>query len=257
MFKKILAMLAIAFLMPVNTFASGHDRGTITINVYDEQFEEIRGQWFLHRGPNDDGLLMRNGTGSETFQIEDGIYYLKVLRIFNDNFEVDHPFYLINSENSQFLEVNETIRFDVQYFKTEEAMLLASGETLPITAASPVETDNTEIIFDEFGCNRPIGQAWCERSQKCISPWVIACKVDKETTETTEDTEPAPAPVVNSSPQTAPTVVINPAPIQPAPAQSATTTDQSFELAATGPSAILLSLLSLSLAGLIKPKRKK
>ena len=108
-------------LIPGGRAAEVEDQGTIVINVYDENGDEFAGNWYLHQGINERGMVVRNGSNGETFLFSDGTYYLRA------HGKTDAPYPLIHSDNPQALEIGETITYNVQYFATEEALLAATG----------------------------------------------------------------------------------------------------------------------------------
>lgn len=258
--KNISLFLCILAILPLGLTHAQSNMGQMQINVYDENNEPFSGIWYLHQGPNDNGLTIRNGSLGETFVLNEGYYTLVA-----HGKTYQHPYVVIHSDNPQQVVAGKVAVFNVQYFATEEEMLAATGEGPAIAPASISEPTNTKVEFDEFGCNRLEGYAWCEREQKCAKPWYLACKVEKkELTEEPVVSEPVVvrSPIVRSSyinPQSARNVpTFETAPVVTSyPVITSAETREVFELAATGPSAGLAVMIGSMMLSGIAIRRKK
>ncbi len=135
-YKKLLFALLIATLLPLTSLAVDieKEKGTVTINVYDENNQKFSGNWFLHQGTSTKGRIVRNGTSGETFDIDDGNYYLEAQRK-NSRYN----YYIIYSNNPQTLEIDGEITYKIQYFKTQEDFetAKANGDTTPTPTPTP------------------------------------------------------------------------------------------------------------------------
>lgn len=197
--KKLSIALAaglFAMLVPVAAMAES-PQGTVTVSIQDAAGQAFSGDWYLHQGTTINGFLVRNGSAGETFDVNVGNYFLEVRGLAGD-----HPYYTIYSDNPQTVEENQSITYNVQYFETEEQMLIATGNPPDPVTLGPTEETTTTFIIDEHGCNNTLGYAWCEVDNTCVKYWTPACKVADQTP--TEETQ-APAS------ETATTVVTNPA----------------------------------------------
>lgn len=188
---SLFVALLTVILIPFGSLLAAEPEGTVIISIQDENGEAFSGDWYLHQGTTINGFVVRNGSAGEVFQADFGSYFLEVRNLLGD-----HPYHLLYSDNPQFLSENETITFNVQYFETEEEMLVASGNPPePI----PEPEDEGEVgydIYDEHGCNSTQGYVWCAKSEACVKYWSPACLVDEseeeeeEIDETPESTTP-------------------------------------------------------------------
>lgn len=196
-FRKLSSVLSIilisALFLPSTLFAES-PKGTVIINVLDEDGQPFSGEWYLHTGTSVNGLVKRNGSVGETFQADAGSYFLEVRGL-----PGDHPYTWLFSDNPQTLDEDASITFTTQYFETEEAMLTASGNPPEVPEQQATEDDGPTFVYDENGCNATLGYVWCEKDAACVKFWSPSCKVeDKEPVEEIEEptpSEPAPAPV--------------------------------------------------------------
>ena len=137
--KNVILIILLLLAFPTSAFmAEVSNQGTITINVYDENNKPYMGNWYLHQGTNEKGLVLRNGSSGETFSFKEGTYFLRVYKK-----DSTHPYNVIYSNNPQTLTADETITFNVQYFKTQEEMNNASSSST--TETSSTDTDTTDI----------------------------------------------------------------------------------------------------------------
>ncbi len=257
--KNIFLSLCVLAILPFGLSHAQSSTGKMQVNVYDQDNQPFSGTWYLHQGPNEKGLTIRNGSLGETFQLNEGYYTLVA-----HGKTYQYPYVVIHSDNPQRVIAGETAVFNIQYFQTEEQMLTATGEapTTTTTTSAPVTT-NTKIEFDEFGCNRLEGYAWCEREQKCAKPWYLACKVKKTEEPVVEEIteEPVRSPIVRSSyvsPRSYRDVpTFNMAPTTSTPTVTSAATPETFELAATGPSAALAAMIGSMMLSGIAIRRKK
>lgn len=229
--KYFLLTLLIATLLPINNLADLSVRalatsdeeaslGTININLYDQNYEDFIGNWYLHQGTTIKGRLIRNSISDETFDIENGVYFLEVRKIWKT-----HPFYLVHSDNPQTLEAEGEITYNVQYFETEEQMLarMNDGDLPPEPEPNPAP--EPEPVVEPEPEPEP-------------EPVVVVDPADSRTYMGPEGTRPpatpAPAPVV---------YVVEEFSTPPA-------------LAQTGAPALMLLIGSAIFGGLIAKRRK-
>jgi len=130
--KAFLILVLLATLIPMRSLAADPtDLGKITIEVTGENGTKLSGNWYLHQGINDKGMVLRNGSSGEVFNFSAGIYYLEVR-----NLKV-YPYYKVFSANPQTLKVGGAIKFQVQYFKTEVQKANATSAPVPPTPVVP------------------------------------------------------------------------------------------------------------------------
>ena len=258
----VLALLLVT-LLPFQSFAQEEDMGTIVINILDGEGEAMTGNWFLHRGISRLNTTVRNGANSETFLFSWGTYFLETQPVHQ------HPFHMVESENPQLLMPGETITYNVFYFKTEEEMVMATGE-LPDTPIAAAQSGYAPgVVIDEYGCNRTLGYVWCERDQMCVTYWTPICKVtsDVRVTETEVVLEPDQSPDTPISDASTrityfvdtgdvPTFETQPSTSTAAEASAAETTEE-FELAQTGTSGLMVLAGSMLLGSLMAFRRKQ
>ena len=135
--KNLIIIIALLFSFPSSAImADVSTQGKVIINVYDENSKPYVGNWYLYQGINDKGMTLRNGSSGETFTFQAGTYFLNVYKK-----DTIRPYHVIYSNNPQTLKANETITYNVQYFKTAEEMANASAPT--VTEPAPVETVTT------------------------------------------------------------------------------------------------------------------
>ncbi|MCK5601692.1 hypothetical protein KAR91_07485 [Candidatus Pacearchaeota archaeon] len=256
--KNIFLFLCVLAILPFGLSHAQSNTGEMQINIYDQDGQPFSGTWYLHQGPNDDGLTIRNGSLGETFQLNEGYYTLVA-----HGKTYQYPYVVIHSDNPQEVITGQTAVFNVQYFQTEEQMLNATGETPAITTTSPSTNTIDEDLFDEFGCNRTEGYVWCEREQKCAKPWYLACKVETPAEEVAEEvvSEPVATTSLRSSyvsPQSfADVPTFNMAPTTSTSTVTSAATPETFELVTTGPSAALAAMIgSMMLSGLAIRRKK-
>ncbi len=217
--KYFLLTMLIVAILPINSLADEEaNLGTININLYDQSYEDFRGGWYLHQGTTIKGPMQRNGISDETFDIEYGVYFLEVRKIWGT-----HPFYLIRSDNPQTLETGGSITFNVQYFETEEQMLArmddpAVMEPEPEPIPEPDPTPEPEPVV-------------------APEPAVVIDPADSRTYMGPEGTRPPAAPA-------------------PAPVYVVEVFSTPPVLAQSGAPALLLLIGSTLLGGLITRRRK-
>ena len=257
------------FILSVVSFGVlAAEPGTVNVSVQNEDGETISGDWYLHTGTSVSGFLLRNGSAGETFDVDAGTYFLEVRAL-----PGDYPYYLIHSDNPQSVDEGGEITFNVEYFETEEAMLIASGNPPEPQIVGQDDTQPQEPdVYDEHGCNSTQQYVWCERSESCVQYWTPSCRVEEEEEEVAEEEEETPTvavidplsyrevpdfntpPVVSGS-QEVPTFETPPATFNPEVPE-----EESFvlpvSLAQTGPSAVL-ALIPSMLIGLAVVRRKR
>lgn len=243
--------LLVTITVPSPSLAEDLTNGTIIIKVIAENGENVSGNWYLHRGTTENGYLIRNGSFGETFQAEEGYYYLDVRGLSN------RPYFIRYSKNPQFLYGGSTITFSVQYFKTQEEMLAASGDP---TAAQVMETTSvgleTNDIYDIYGCNSTRGYVWCARTQACTKFWSPTCRVtvSEDTSDGVAEAEsdvgvPAvTSPIVLPNSPYVPTFETAPVGSGTANINTAIEGENDIRLVQTGSSAILLFIASVLLS---------
>lgn len=235
--KYLLLTLFIATLLPINNLADLSVRalaasdeeaslGTINVNLYDQNYEDCGGDWYLHQGTTIKGLIKRNGISDETFDIENGVYFLEVRKIWET-----HPFYLVHSDNPQTLEAEGDVTYNVQYFETEEQMLarMDAGDQPP----APEPTPEPDPEIDE-----PEPEPEPVVDSEPVEPVVVVDPADSRTYMGPEGTHP---------------------PAAPAPAPTAYVVEEFSTppaLAQTGAPALILLIGSAIFGGLIARKRK-
>lgn len=111
--KLFAASLAIMLIVPLGGLLAADEKGEITIEVINESGEPYVGSWFLHQGPNQLGIIKRNGSSGETFKMDTGRYFIVA------NGKGTHRYTQVISENPQSIKVNGEITYKVQYFKDE------------------------------------------------------------------------------------------------------------------------------------------
>jgi len=259
--------LLTAMLIPFGSLSADQPKGTVVITVQDENGEAFSGDWYLHSGTTINGFVLRNGSAGEVFQKESGSYFLEVRNLFGS-----HPYHLLYSDNPQFLLEDETITFNVQYFKTEEQMLIASGNPPPEPPAPEPENEGEGgyDIYDVHGCNSTQGFVWCAKSEACVKYWSPACQVDEaeeeeevadETSESTTPTILATSPAVHvptfETPPRAvvPTFETPPYAFAPEVPEIGGAMGLPIQLAQTGPSVGLVLIASM-LIGLASIRRR-
>ncbi|MBN2306518.1 hypothetical protein JXD20_00875 [Candidatus Peregrinibacteria bacterium] len=266
--KKISLSLFVALLtiiyVPFGTLAA--ETGAIAISVQDENGDSFIGNWYLHRGTTIHGFLVRNGSGSESFQVDTGSYFLEVRAV-----PVNHPYYLIHSDNPQYLDSGDTVTFNVQYFETEEEKLIAEGHPPTPQVISANDSEPTEPdVYDVHGCNSTQQYVWCERSESCVRYWTPSCQTEDTEEEVVEEENTTPTvsvidplsyrevPDFNMAPtavnSNVPTFETPPTTFNPEVPEE-TSLILPLSLAQTGPSA-MLALIPSMLIGLAVIRRK-
>lgn len=247
--KRALAVLAITALFPLNSFAANE---TVTVDVQNEAGSAFSGEWTLYEGSSDSGTVFWNGNASETFDVNEGTYFLKVFPI-----GAAYPYVAVKSSNPQTVSTDGTVTFEVQYFKTENDMIIQTGGSIDVVTSLVSGTNNyTEVIIDEFGCNRTEGEAWCQRFNECIRYWSPWCKIIPDV-RVTENENPAPVPSTTSSqPTTSPsTTSYSDVPAFSTPV-SGSTDNSGYQLAEAGPAGLIGMLIPAMLGGLWITRRK-
>lgn len=124
-------------MIPFVNIAAGAediDTGTIVVNVTNQAGELVVGNWYLHQG-GISGLVPRNGSSGETFQIKSGVYYLEAQPA------TYYKARSIDGDNPKTLSAGGTVTFHVIYYPTQEAKDAAlSGESAPTPAPAPEPT---------------------------------------------------------------------------------------------------------------------
>lgn len=248
------ALLTLGFV-PLGTFAES--TSTVIISVQDQDNLALSGDWYLHQGTTINGFLVRNGSAGETFQVDSGSYFLEVRNLMGS-----YPYYLLHSDNPQFVEEDAMITYNVQYFETEEQMLIASGNP-PEPVSEPEDEGLLGYdIYDAYGCNSTQGFVWCAKSEICVKFWSPACQVDEivEEEEVVDETpEATPTTVLATSPSVyVPTFETPPSAFGPEVFDieaAAAVVGGEFKLAQTGSSVALLLIPSM-LIGLATFRKK-
>ena len=190
------ALLTLGFV-PFGTFAAS--TSTVIISVQDQSNLALSGNWYLHQGTTLNGALIRNGSSGEIFEVDSGSYFLEVRNLLGS-----YPYYLLHSDNPLFVDEDATITFNVQYFETEEQMLIASGNPPEPTSEPEDEGLVGYDVYDAHGCNSTQGFVWCASSEACVKFWSPACRVDEDEEEEEEvaDTtsESTPPTILATSP---------------------------------------------------------
>ena len=256
--SSALSLLLLAGMFLPFAASAETPKGTVIINVLDENGELFSGDWYLHMG-GINGLVKRNGSASETFSADAGSYFLEVRSL-----PGDHPYSWLFSENPQLVEEGATVTFTAQYFETEEAMLTASGNPPDLPEQAPEQEVSPSQIYDENGCNATLGYTYCEATAACVKFWSPSCKVEAKE-EPIDEIEESSAP----DPEPTPVVITNPASFiqvpsfemaPPSTETSESEPDETFilpvQLAQTGAGAALPMALSMLAAwGLVRRKR--
>jgi len=137
-------LLLVATLIPMQSLAAEPtDMGKITVDVRDENGVKMIGDWYLHQGTTDQGLVLRNGTKGEEFNFTAGVYFIEVR-----NLKL-YPFYKVFSGNPQTLKIGGAITYTVQYFKTEAQKAKATSAPIsvePVVAPVSVPTIETPPV---------------------------------------------------------------------------------------------------------------
>jgi len=212
---KIVAFaLAFGLMAPAITLAqSANASGTITVSVSDQDGKSMTGSWFLYQGVSDAGLLIRNGSVGESFQIAPGNYFLKTQSVAGYNSG------MVTTSNPQSLTDGGHVRFRISY------------------EAKPVEGDNFINRYDAEAV--AIAQIAAERAKQNTVSTAHGFK-------STDGTE------VASAPQAPTTIVSNTANSNTTPVAqaSAPTGGTVMQLAQTGPGLLwaLMAAMGTSLA---------
>lgn len=241
---------ALALLIPLSSFATNE---TVTVNVQSETGSAFSGEWTLYEGSNDSGTVFWNGNASETFDVNEGTYFLKVFPL-----GIAYPYVAVKSRNPQTVSTDGTVTFEIQYFKTENDMIIQTGGNIDVvtTPLIPGTNNYTEVIIDEFGCNRTESEAWCQRFNECIRWWNPWCKITPDV-RVTENENASPTPsTTSSSPTTTSSSSTSSVPSFSTPVSSPATTSGEYELAATGPAGLIGMLLPAMLGSLWITRRK-
>lgn len=255
-FHKLAAVIfifsALIMAFPSRLMAAESTMGTIHISVVAENGENVSGNWYLHRGTTENGYLIRNGSFGETFQAEEGYYYLEVRGLASSR-----PYFIRYSKNPQFLYGGSSIAFSVKYFKTQEEMLSASGDP---AATQVMETTSvgleTTDVYDIHGCNSTQGYVWCAKDQACTRFWSPVCKVSASQTPAEPTTSGSTA--VTTVPSVSETSAVSGLEVpsfETPPANSGTVNintaieaENDIRLVQTGNSAVLLFIASMLLS---------
>ncbi len=126
------ALFVMAFL-PLSALAQqSNENGTVKIIITDENRNPFSGNWFLHQGTSIKGHLVRNGSSGEEFSMPAGHYYLEAQRKSSR-----YPLVWLKSVNPQTLEAGKTLRWELQYFKTQEELDAAKNAPAPAPTSAP------------------------------------------------------------------------------------------------------------------------
>jgi hypothetical protein len=228
-FKKLILIALLLLILPAGTHAADQSNsGKIIINVRDENNNPYVGNWFLYNGSTNKGMMVRNGSGGETFNFDPGIYFIEA-----QPKETIRPYRLIRSDNPQALATGETITFDIQYFQTEDQK---NSPQVPVAPATTAEIAPQEPI------------AIAPAPENTIAP--APAPVDNSTDTSAQDpngrtymgpeaiSEPISAPITDTTPDTA------------------SNTTKPKELAKTGSPVLLLFAFSGLLGGVVSRKKK-
>jgi len=252
-FLNFLAILLLAVnLFPVGSYAYDRDEdpnlGTITIDVIDQDGNEIGGAWFLHQGSGDQGLIVRNGTKGETFKKNNGFYFIRAHNIKNYEARV------IKGENPQNLFAGETVHFTVQYFETAEDLVKAEAKKDEASSQPTESTETQEIKKAEDSADKEVIEVQPTSSgvieNKITIPKIEEVKVPEVKKAITPEVKtPTPTEYVYAKPfDTAPETATN---------TGETPTPRPFQLAKTGQSANAILLLMATMSSFFLIRKQK
>lgn len=127
LFGKTALLLALLMVLPFIGLAADPEsnEGTFKIDVIDRYGHSTVGNWYLHQGGSN-GLVLRNGSSSEEFNMDAGNYFLEV------RLTKDYKAYDLEIEPFQSLSVGETVTYTLRYYADEEELL--EGPITPLTS---------------------------------------------------------------------------------------------------------------------------
>jgi len=211
------------------------NKGTVAVNVADGSGNAISGNWYLHQF-NINGIVPRNGSSSEVFQINPSTYYLEA------RLAGSYGAYWLKSTNPQPVSAGQTITFDLVYYATQEAkeqaQEFAQMQASEAAALAADESVTEEIVEPavEPAIEEVVEEA-VEPAVEEVAPVTVTLLIPNEPTTTSD------VPTFETPP-------------------SAGSTDESYELGAvtslvqTGPAAFML-LIPSAMAGLYFAARKR
>lgn len=243
--KNLILLTALLLSFPYSALMAdaASTQGKVIINVLDENNKPYSGNWYLHQGITDNGLLVRNGSSGETFTVQEGIYFLTVYK--KDYFR---PYHVIYSTNPQTLTANETITFNVQYFKTEEEMANAEAPSVTETA-----TEDTSTVSTPDTSSSDTGTVTTEDSEDSETTISDADTDEPETPQSPTYSRTYMGPRVTS--RNLPTSETS-APTGSGSSASGISVNQAHQLAQTGSPAFLLFVFSGLLGGFAVRRKK-
>lgn len=136
--KKTFLIFLCLLILPLSVFAAYGDdpdlQGTIVITLKDAKGENVKGDWYLHQGSSQEGLVVRNGIGSDKFLKNPGNYFLEIRNT------KTHGAYTLEENPAQSLNTKETITYHITYYIDEEAKL-AAEEIARLRELGPAEPE--------------------------------------------------------------------------------------------------------------------
>lgn len=266
-------LIATLILMPLGMAFAAAPQGNITIKVTDQNEQEFAGSWFLYQGTDDKGLVRRNGAKGETFNMDAGNYFITL-----NPKNPDYQYYLVKSENPQRLYENQSINFEVQYFRTPEQLSEAKKLMAQTEETTTEETTSEEAVTEESEEVTETEETTTEETEEVVEEEEETTEEDNTNDSNEESEEQAQqdaaeaarqarldaareAAAYRRSIQNVPQFNTAPANSEPAAAsdntkQSAATESKAPELAATGSPFLLSLLLPSMLGGIVIRKRK-
>ena len=140
--QKVFAItLAAMLIIPLGTLFAASEKGSIVVQVVDENNKPFIGQWALYQGPNSLGYAKRNGSKAENFNFNTGVYFIVA------NGKGTHRYTQVISANPQTLKENGKVIYKLQYFKTKaerdkvRAQVLATQKKAADKAAAKAKAE--------------------------------------------------------------------------------------------------------------------
>jgi len=126
---------------------------TVNVNMQDQTGHTVIGSWFLHKG-GENGFQIRNGSSSESFEMEYGKYFLSL----NPTSSMK-AYYLVGEEPLRDIAPGDSTTYNVIYFKdlSEKTAYLAAPPASPldpdvdVTPTPPTadETADSSVTAEE------------------------------------------------------------------------------------------------------------
>lgn len=227
------------------------DTGNVEIRVIDEKNQKFSGNWYLHQGVNEKGMVLRNGSSGEKFSMPVGNYYLEAQRK-----DALHPYYFLMSKNPQTLPGGESILFEIQYFPTEEARDAAEknyteGQSVSAPTPNPAPAPAPAPIPAPAPAPAPTPTV---KKAPITEKAPVSAPTESKTTETAKK---AVKKDTTSRTYLGPRVILRPQVTENQPAETAADeTKKPLELAATGaPGVLLLMTISGLIGGVVTRKK--